>query len=203
MTKVIALNISSPLQSWASYSVVKTRVDTDRKPSKRAIRGLLSAAFGIARDKTQPEIIKNASIRIETVSQGRVIKDYHTTSSQDADRRGAKPHDENYYLKLGRIFARGKQSPLKLAQLQQVIERTYLADAQFIVLIEGRTHEETEEIYSSIVNPKWDLYFGRKAFSPTFPFILGLLEKETALEQAKLIISQASDDNEEMKENGI
>lgn len=187
MPKVAVLHLGGPLQSWASYSVIKMRVDTQQKPGDRAIRGLVAAAFGVHRGSDLPEVIKNMSIDVKVNKRGRVIRDYQTISAQDSSKRpGARPHDDDYYLRVGRILAKGASKPTKLVLTSaQVIERTYLADASFIVLLKGRTDAETEEIQAAMQNPVWSPYLGRKAFPPTFPFLLGIENEEEAESSAK------------------
>lgn len=185
MVLVAVLHLSGPLQSWAGYSVVKTRVDTERQPGERAIRGLVAAAFGVHRGSELPEILQGMDIRVKTLKQGRVVRDYQTVSSQEVDRIGARPHDQQFYTRMGRIFTGGKAAPDKLVvNAAQVIERTYLADASFLLFVKGRTDEETEKIQLKLQNPVWSPYLGRKAFAPTFPFLLGLHEESEAAERA-------------------
>lgn len=185
MALAAVLHLSGPLQSWAGYSVVKTRVDTERQPGERAIRGLVAAAFGVYRGSELPEILQDMEIRVKTLKPGRVVRDYQTVSSQEADRIGARPHDQQFYIRMGRIFTRGKAAPDRLVvNAAQVIERTYLADASFLLFLKGRTDEETEQIQLKLQNPVWSPYLGRKAFAPTFPFLLGLHEESEAAEKA-------------------
>lgn len=188
MPKVIALNLSAPLQSWAGYSVVKTRVDTGREPSPRAIKGLISAAFGIHRGSEIPDAIVNTNIEVVTVKSGKIVRDYQTVSGQDADREGSKPHNSEFFEKIGRVLNRGKSKPLNFIFEQTVIKRTYLADAQFLVFVQGATDEDTDEIYQNLLSPVWSPYLGRKAFAPEFPFILGLYEKDAVYKESEKLL---------------
>lgn len=186
MKKVIILNLTSPLQSWAGYYVDKTRIDTSSQPSERAIKGLIAAAFGIHRGADIPEIIKESTVSVKIVKQGKIIKDFHTIGSQNSVREGAKPHNSEFFDKIGRILLRGRQLTSKNSVTANPIisERSYLGDAQFLVSIKGRSNAETQEILSKLLNPKWDLYLGRKAFPPVFPFNLGLFNEEKSFKRA-------------------
>jgi len=186
MEKDIILNIASPLQSWAGYYVDKTRIDTSRQPSERAIRGLISASFGVHRGSDVPEIIQSSEISVKTVNHGRIIKDFHTIGSQNSVREGAKPHNSEFFEKIGRILVRGKQLTSKnsITATPIISNRSYLGDAQFLVSIKGRDKSETEEILFNLLNPKWDLYMGKKAFAPVFPFNLGLFDEKDSFENA-------------------
>lgn len=57
-----------------------------------------------------------------------------------------------------------------------IVNRTYLADTEFIVRItaEGRT----EEIDQALRSPRFSTYLGRKAFPAVFPFYLGVGNSE-------------------------
>lgn len=171
----IYLNLAGPLQSWAGPSVLKTRVDTKREPSERAIRGLLMAAFGVPRGKSQPEEISDARIEISTLNQGRVVRDFQIV--------GDRSDEELFLERLGRIFVLGNRawgghaSPDSRG-MNKIVNRTYLGDAQFIVKITGKTEEETFKIFSMLQKPTWDLYLGKKAFPATFPFLLGVFSSE-------------------------
>lgn len=188
MSQVIILNIDGPIQSWAGFSVVKTRVDTNREPGLRAVRGLLQAALGMKRDSPEPQLLSGVELtNLKTVRQGRVVRDFHTTGSQyAANTEGAKPHNSEFYEGLGAVYTKGLHSKIKGITLlqQEIIERTYLADSQFLVQVKCSTDQQTEELYRKLQNPVWSPYLGRKAFPPTFTFLLGTYSEEDALTEA-------------------
>lgn len=178
--KTISLHLAGPIQSWAGPALVKTRVDTDRSPSARAIRGLLTSTWGIPREDSIPSEIEEAKIEISTLSPGEVIRDFQTISNRAGE--------EKYLNRIGRVLNRGKRPPgVNVADnggFQSIVRRTYLADARFLVLVTGRNEDETQEIYSRLLEPVWSPYLGRKAFTPTFPFILGIFEADEARQKS-------------------
>src|SRR5690606_20926574 len=129
--KVIVLNFSSPIQSWAGPSVIKTRVETRREPSSQAIMGLLCACFGVSRgdfrNKNYPDALKGLKITVKVLNQGQIIRDFQTIT--------ARPDEEFFRQKVGRIFVKGNQKPPEwvTGKTTTVVERTYIADAHFLV----------------------------------------------------------------------
>ncbi|ADK27820.1 type I-E CRISPR-associated protein Cas5/CasD [Corynebacterium pseudotuberculosis] len=55
--------------------------------------------------------------------------------------------------------------------MTSIIQRTYLAEAEFIVEVASDTHGEL--LRDALRAPKFSTYLGRKAFAPAFPFFLG------------------------------
>lgn len=184
MTKTLALHLSGPLQSWATTALVKTRVDTDRAPKAKAIRGMLAACHGIKRGEEYPESIQKAKIEIITLKSGSVVRDFQIISNRAGE--------EEYLSRIGQIMARGRTTSkdYKVAVADNsggnsIVRRTYLGDASFIVLITGATPEDTQSLTEAVLNPVWSPYLGKKAFAPTFPFMLGCVDSDNAEHEAK------------------
>ena len=57
-----------------------------------------------------------------------------------------------------------------------IVNRTYLADTEFIVRITAEGY--TEEIDQALRSPRFSTYLGRKAFPAVFPFYLGVGNSE-------------------------
>lgn len=178
----LVLNFSGPLQSWAGPAVVKTRVDTEREPSPRAIRGLLAACFGVERGAPLPPLLEEAKIRVHTVRPGRVVRDFQT----------AHPQETEYGERLGRVLKKGSQPPralwpgstIKGVKYPGVLHRTYLGDACFLVAVTVGDESALEELLEGVTSPVWSPYLGKRAFPPTFPFLLGSFPEEEAFEKA-------------------
>lgn len=198
MSKMIALNFTAPLQSWAGKSLIKTQVYTNLTPEDRAIRGLIAACFGVPRGVSYPSIISNAKICFEVIRPGSLVRDYQIISP--------RPGEEEFISKIGRIIQLGtKQNKMKVLTANNegkssIVNRTYLADAQILVFIQGKDSEDTSLILDKIYHPIWSPYLGKKAFSPTFPFILGLVDSESKVEDALQIINTATQDKEAYNE---
>jgi CRISPR system Cascade subunit CasD len=66
----------------------------------------------------------------------------------------------------------------------ELSRRYYLADAVFLVGLEGEDSTFLEELYAALQDPHWLLYLGRKAFVPSPPVWLpdGLRKDESLLD---------------------
>ncbi len=155
----LLLRLVGPMQSWGLQSHFGVR-DTGREPSKSGVLGLVCAALGIPREDDQTlETLAILRMGVRVDREGRLQRDYHTASN---------------VLKAG--------GGLKDTELST---RYFLADAAFLVGLEGSEIDLLEKIHQSLANPTWPLYFGRKAFVPGLPVHLedGLLH-EVRLEDA-------------------
>ena len=137
----LLLRISAPLQSWGTQSHFSHR-DTGREPSKSGIVGLLCAALGRPRHESIADL-RSLKMGVRLDKPGTILRDFHTAGI------------DGYYKVSGSIER-------KNAILS---ERYYLSDAKFLVGLEGeRTLLET--LQSALEQPRWFLFFGRKAFLP-------------------------------------
>jgi len=138
----LLMRISAPLQSWGTQSNFSHR-DTGREPSKSGIVGLLCAALG--RPRSEPVADLNAlrmGVRID--QPGTILRDFHTAGNG------------GYYKVSGGIE---RKNPI-------VSHRYYLADAKFLVGLEGDA-TLLAQLQAALQQPTWFLFFGRKAFVPT------------------------------------
>jgi len=139
----LLMRFSGPLQSWGVQSQFTIR-DTGREPSKSGVLGLLCAALG--RPRSVPIDDLNAlrmGVRIDR--EGKMSWDYHIT--------------QNVLRANGNI------------KISEVSTRYYLADAIFLVGLEGKK-DLLEQIQQALMHPKWILFLGRKAFPPSEPIWL-------------------------------
>ena len=140
----LLLRIEGPMQSWGINSRFTER-DTGLEPSKSGIIGLICAAMGREREEDVSDLAGlRMGVRVDR--EGHSSKDYHTV--------------------LGVPRADGS-TPGTL-----VSNRYYLADACFLIALEG-DRNLLEQIESSLKNPSWPIYLGRKAFLPSSPILLG------------------------------
>lgn len=146
----LLLRCVGPMQSWGTRSRFQER-DTEREPGKSAVIGLLCAALG--RDRGQPLDDLNAlrfGVRVDR--EGVLECDYHTALQViKADLSSADT---------------------------QISNRYYLADAAFLVGLEGDT-ALLARLHAALKDPVWPLYLGRKSFVPGEPVYLpdGLKEQ--------------------------
>jgi len=149
----LLLRLQAPMQSWGTTSRFDER-DTQLEPSKSGVLGLICAALG--RDRRE-EIQDIASLRmgVRCDREGVLMRDYQTAGG-DRD-----PKKKTLLIASGDRQARTVVSP-----------RFYLADAAFLVGLEGENRGLLETIHSALRTPVWPLALGRKSFVPGAPVYL-------------------------------
>lgn len=157
----LLLRLAGPMQSWGTQSRFGNR-DTGREPSKSGVIGLLCAARGTSREDDialQPLAALRLGVRVDR--EGRLARDYQTAGG------GQWPGPDGYGVR----SADGKNRSTVES------ERYYLADAEFVVGLEGDRGLLTC-CQEALLSPRWPLYLGRKAFVPSLPLVLpdGLLD---------------------------
>ncbi|KKN15995.1 hypothetical protein LCGC14_0980370 [marine sediment metagenome] len=147
---VILLRLEGPMQSWGIGSKFSDR-HTEAEPSKSGVIGLICCALGRRRDEEIGDLTElKMAIRVER--EGPIFYDYHTT----LDVLRASAEGEVTKSKLGTVLSR----------------RFYIADACFLVGLEGDNIHLLEQISHALNFPKWPLYLGRKSFLVTSPVLL-------------------------------
>lgn len=150
-----------PMQSWGTRSRFDNR-DSDLEPSKSGVLGILAAALGIDRadwPSLQPLCQLRMGVRV--------------------DREGVLRFDFQTAQEVIRASGKGTQDTA-------VSRRAYLADAAFLVGLEG-PENLLKAADKALRNPHWLLSLGRKSYVPSRPVWLegGLLD--SSLEQALLV----------------
>lgn len=144
MPTSLALCFDAPMQSWGIRSRGIIR-DTTTDPTKSGVVGLLAAALGAEREDdglTAELAALHMTVRVDR--EGLLERDYHTT--------------QNVPTTLG------------TGHRTVVSERFYLADALFLVVLEG-DGALLERLHKAVIHPRWPLYFGRRAFVPARPLV--------------------------------
>lgn len=128
---------------------------TERHPTRKAITGLLGAAFGYERgDKHLDDFRESLDMKYRTVKSGNVIVDFNTV---------APLYDDVYFKNVEGGFMKGNTG--------RVIKKIeYLTNYEFEVYI-GGDKEKLKEIYDHIVRPYWPLYIGKKVCLPAKPIV--------------------------------
>ncbi len=148
----LLLRLAGPMQSWGTQSRFTTR-DTEREPSKSGVLGLVCAACGVGRsDVERLEELSRLRMGVRVEREGRVMRDFQTAGG------GNWPGRKRY----------GVAKASGAAGQTLISERYYLADARFLVALEG-DRAELELIQSHLHSPVWTVYLGRKAFVPSEP----------------------------------
>jgi CRISPR system Cascade subunit CasD len=125
--------------------------DTGLEPTRSGVVGLLCAAQGRGRD-TDLSDFERLRMGVRVDAPGRLAFDYHT----------AQP------------VWRGSTATT-------VSERYYLADARFLVGLQGDDLGFLRDLEAALRTPVWSLFLGRKSFAPSVPIHLeksGLREGE-------------------------
>jgi CRISPR system Cascade subunit CasD len=136
------------MQSWGTTSRFDRR-DTGKEPSKSGVVGLLAAALGIDREKwTDLEPLTHLSMGVRHDRSGVPKRDYQTAGCAAIDTI---------------IKADGKQAK----DGGVVSQRFYLADACFLVGLEGKDITLLKRIHAALQNPVWTLALGRKSYVPS------------------------------------
>lgn len=137
----LLLRLQAPMQSWGISSHFTNR-DTGREPSKSGVIGIICAALGRPRDADLSDLA-NLKMGVRVDREGILQKDFHI--AQDI------------------LLSSGKGT-----KNSEISDRYYLADAAFLVGVEG-PHELLSVIFNALKSPHWALYLGRKSFPPGKP----------------------------------
>lgn len=141
------LRLAGPMQSWGTQSCFTVR-DTGLEPSKSGVIGLLCAALGRPRSDPLDDLV-NLEMGVRVDKEGVMRMDFQTAG-------GTHRSEEDY----GVPTADGTSKRTITSQ------RYYLADADFLVGLEG-DGRLLKELDRALVNPKWPLYLGRKSYVPS------------------------------------
>jgi len=135
------------MQSWGTTSRFDQR-DTGKEPSKSGVIGLLAAAMGIDRENWPDlEPLTRLALGVRHDRPGVPKRDYQTAGCATGDTI---------------IKADGKPSKDGV-----VSQRFYLADAAFLVGLEGDDRVFLEKVHAALRNPVWPLALGRKSYVPS------------------------------------
>ena len=174
MKYTLLLRLKAPMQSWGTSSRFSIR-DTGKEPSKSGVIGLLCAALGISRDEANVEnpqfvALTNLKMNVRVLREGVMHKDYHT--ALDVTKADGT-----------------KASYPKHPKFTVVSHRWFLADADFLIGLEGEDFSFLESLQIALKKPRWQLFLGRKAFTPMIPiyFREGVFHNES---DEKLLTSE-------------
>lgn len=146
----LLLRLVGPMQSWGTTSRFDQR-DTGKEPSKSGVIGLLAAALGIDRENWDDlEPLTRLSMGVRHDRPGVPKRDYQTAGCASTDTI---------------IKADGSQAK----DGGVVSDRFYLADAVFLVGLEGSDRSYLEHVHAALRNPVWPLALGRKSYVPSEP----------------------------------
>lgn len=176
------IRLEGPLQSWGLRSRWGER-DTAGEPTKSGVIGLLGAALGLRRgDPRLRELSDGLRMGVRVDKPGRLLRDYHTTGggSYGGERHtgGTRFHDQPYAggVLSAEIDRRGRIKVKVNATTGEpetdVSERFYLADASFLVALQGAP-VLIEQLAAALRRPVWLPFLGRKSCPPSTPLLIG------------------------------
>jgi CRISPR system Cascade subunit CasD len=146
---VLLMRLAGPMQSWGTRSRFSNR-DTGLEPSRSGVIGLLCAALGRSREAPLEDFVPlKMAVRVDR--EGRLMRDYHTAQNVR------------------------RADPTKGTQETVLSDRFYLADADFLVGIEGDL-DFLKELDAALHRPAWTLFLGRKSFVPSLPISQGIVQ---------------------------
>lgn len=173
MTDSVYIRLAGPLQSWAGASVTGNIVRTESLPTPSSLRGLLAGTLGYTRGE-RPEWLQDVEFTVREEKRVTFTDDFQTinprTGEEKFRRRMLRAQGMKASSAKNLIFTPDAQGGTS------IVNRTYLADSEFLVRItaEGRT----EQIDAALRSPRFSTYLGRKAFPAVFPFYLGVGNSE-------------------------
>jgi len=139
------MRFAGPMQSWGTRSRFDIR-DSEIAPSKSGVVGLVAAALGRGRSERVDDLAAlRLGVRLDR--EGVPMRDYHTAQNViKADGSGL--------------------------QETALSERHFIADATFLVGLEGTDRELLTQIDAALEQPRWPLALGRRSFPPSKPVYL-------------------------------
>ncbi|MGH2966459.1 MAG: type I-E CRISPR-associated protein Cas5/CasD [Solirubrobacterales bacterium] len=144
----LLLRLAGPLQAWGTGSRFEVR-GTDLEPSKSGVVGMLAAALGRPREADVSDLAGlRMGVRIDR--EPVPIRDFHTI--------------QNVARVAGRESRGGEDSTV-------VSERWYLADADFLVGLEG-TLVLLQTVEAALRRPRFAPTLGRRSCLPSLPVTL-------------------------------
>lgn len=156
----LLLRLAGPMQSWGTTSRFDER-DSQLEPSKSGVLGLVCAALG--RDRAEPvDDLAHLKMGVRVDREGILMRDYQTAT--------------------GVVSAAGKVDRERTV----ISPRFYLADAVFLIGLEGDDRALLERIHAALCAPRWPLALGRKSFPPGEPLWLKDAIREQCLREALL-----------------
>lgn len=154
----LVLRLAGPLQSWGSMSRFNRR-DTDDRPTKSGVIGLLAAADGRERGADLSDLVE-LRMGVRSDQPGTVLRDYHTVS----DLRGRA-------LPRASLNKKGQPDLTAPKKFTHVTKRFYLQDAVFVVAVEG-PRPRVAHLGDAVRRPAFPLALGRRSCVPTQPMLI-------------------------------
>lgn len=176
---VLLLKLAGPLQSWGFSRFIERK--TRHEPTKSGVIGLLAAALGRRREDSASDLVAlRFGVRID--QPGRYEMDYQTERKMKTE-SGAQTWNAT---KMKWEYDSSKDG------LLSPTHRYYLADAVFVVALEG-DGELVRTCAEALEHPAFPLYLGRRSCPPSGRILLGIERDMTLLEALRSTPWQSTD----------
>ncbi len=144
------LRLEGSLQAWGDTSKFVIR-RTMEAPTKSGVLGLLCCAMGLSRQAASERLpkLRELVMGVRIDRPGTRWWDYHTVGA------GIGLTTAGGSLKTG-------------AQGTLITRREYLADASFLVALQGDA-KLIQELAAAMASPRWPVFLGRKSCPPSMP----------------------------------
>lgn len=154
------LRLEGPLQAWGDTSKFVIRRTMDA-PTKSGVLGLLCCAMGLSRQAARERLpeLNGLAMGVRIDRRGVRWWDYHTVGA------GIGMTTAGGGVKTG-------------AQGTLITRREYLADASFLVALQGDA-KLIHDLAAAVASPKWPVFLGRKSCPPSIPVLARPREGES------------------------
>lgn len=179
--QTLFLRLEGPLQAWGLRARWGER-DTALAPTKSGVIGLLGCALGFRRDDDGLRVLSaELQMGVRVDRPGTLLHDYHTTGGGSYGpteyQGGPRFHDQPYVggvLSPEVVKGRIKVKITAATGLPEtdVSNRVYLADASFLVALQGPGTRITRAA-AALQSPVWPVFLGRKSCPPAVPVFAG------------------------------
>ncbi|MBS4098101.1 MAG: type I-E CRISPR-associated protein Cas5/CasD [Sulfuricella sp.] len=154
--ETLIFQLQAPLSSWGEVAVGEYRPSAEY-PSQSALHGLLGAALGVDRDDDGAQASLRAGYRLAVgvLSQGRLMRDYHTAQVPSRTDLKKRPH-----------ATRRDELSLPKTDLNTILSsRDYRQGAASLVAVQmlANAPYALAQLAEALKIPKFVLYLGRKS----------------------------------------
>ncbi|HRQ71638.1 MAG TPA: type I-E CRISPR-associated protein Cas5/CasD [Phycisphaerales bacterium] len=148
----VFVRLEGPLQAWGDTSKFVIRRSMEA-PTKSGVLGLVCCAMGLSRADARERLpeLNTLAMGVRTDRPGTRWWDYHTVGAG-----------------IGMTTAGGKVKTG--AQGTLITRREYLADASFLVALQGDS-ALVAAVAEALAAPKWPVYLGRRSCPPSVPIL--------------------------------
>lgn len=170
--ETLIFQLEAPLSSWGEVAVGEYRPSAEY-PSQSAVQGLLGAALGLDRDDdaAQASLRSGYRLAVGVLSQGRLLRDYHTAQVPSRTDLKKRPH-----------ATRRDELSLPKSDLNTILSsRDYRQDAAALVAVQAVANApySLAQLAEALKKPKFVLYLGRKSCPVAVPLHPRVISAET------------------------